>query len=73
MTDAPPERRPWKTVLGLSPRWPFTDGPVHDHRRIIRDRFKELASTAHPAIVGGSLERMAELEAARDEALKEVS
>jgi len=71
MNDAP--RRPWRKVLGFAFGWPYTPRPVHRHRRVIRDRFNEMASAAHPSIIGGSAERLAELEAARDEALKAVS
>lgn len=54
-------KRPWWEVLGLP-------GP-HASRDQIEERFKHLAKTTHPD-AGGTAEAMAELNAARLEALK---
>ena len=56
---AAPER-PWHTVLGVAPNAP---------REVIEAAYKALARTTHPD-VGGSAEAMAEINAARAEALQ---
>ncbi|WP_343715309.1 J domain-containing protein [Inquilinus sp.] len=59
-----PGRRTWREVLVL-------DGPLFNRDQIER-RFRELAKQRHPD-AGGSAEAMAELNRARDEALKEIA
>lgn len=62
---APAAKRPWREVLGLQ-----------QHRAIDRDTIEQarryLAKTHHPD-KGGDPARMAEINAARDEALKELA
>lgn len=55
--------RAWWAVLGLDPNYAL---PTE-----INSRFRELSKLAHPDMPGGSHEKMAELTAARDAALKE--
>ena len=59
---APGGGRPWRTVLGLGPR------PTPDE---VQTAYREKAKAAHPD-AGGSTAAMAELNAARDAALKEI-
>lgn len=62
---APGAARPWREVLGLTSRLvPVT-------KRAVDDAFKERAIIAHPD-GGGSHDAMAELNAARAAALKEI-
>lgn len=61
---APGARRSWREVLGILP-----DTPVDSD--VIRSFYRVAARKAHPD-AGGSAETMAELNAARDEALREV-
>lgn len=61
---APPgakPKRPWWAVMGWT-------GPVLE-KPVIEARYKELAKKCHPD-AGGSQEAMAELNRARDEAMK---
>jgi hypothetical protein len=63
-----PGRRNWRDIFGL----PDVGTPPHpDARSWIDDAYKKLARQAHPDR-GGSVEAMAELNIARDEALKEI-
>jgi hypothetical protein len=56
-------KRPWRDVLQLGPK-----PPLHD----VHGAYRRLASAHHPDREGGSDAKMAELNAARDEALKEI-
>lgn len=56
--------KPWREVFG----WPPSDTPTKES---INRAYRTLASLRHPDL-GGSNEKMAELNAARDEALKEI-
>jgi hypothetical protein len=56
--------RPWREVLGIA--------GGHITREFIEGQFKSLLRVRHPD-AGGSHEKMAELNRAREEALKEVS
>ncbi len=60
---AGPEAKTWRTVLGLTGR---------PHPDEVRARWKELAARHHPD-KGGDPSRMAEINAARDEALRELA
>jgi hypothetical protein len=57
-------KRPWREVLGFPPEAVITAS-------MVSARYRKLASDHHPD-KGGSGEKMAELNAARDEALQEV-
>jgi hypothetical protein len=57
-------KRPWREVLGYIPHAIVTAD-------MLRSRYRELASLHHPDR-GGDPAKMAELNAARDEALKEI-
>lgn len=59
-------KRPWREVLGLRPE------PAPYSPAAIEGQFRQLAKERHPD-AGGSHEAMAELNRARDEALKEIS
>ncbi|XAI96287.1 molecular chaperone [Microcystis phage Mae-JY30] len=61
---APGAKKPWREVLEL-------DRPAVTARDI-ESRFKAFAKQRHPDMPGGSAEKMAELNAARDEALREI-
>jgi len=61
---APGTKRPWRAVLDLG------GGIVTASQ--IESRYKAFAIQRHPDMPGGSHEAMAELNRARDEALKEV-
>jgi hypothetical protein len=59
--------RPWREVLHFT-------GPLQpSNRDAIEQRFRELAKQHHPDKPGGDHAAMAELNAARDQALREVS
>lgn len=58
-------KRPWREVFGFHPTSPVTAADV-------RERYRTRASTHHPD-KGGSTALMAELNQAREEALKECS
>lgn len=60
----PVATRPWHTVLGLAS--PETTASA------INDAYRKLAAQAHPDRPNGSHESMAELNRARDEALRSV-
>ncbi|MEO0954790.1 MAG: DnaJ domain-containing protein [Pseudomonadota bacterium] len=62
MAIAGPGQRPWRTVLGIKGRTTAQE---------VKDRFRELAAKHHPD-KGGSHEQMAELSAARDQAIREL-
>ncbi|KQS95344.1 hypothetical protein [Rhizobium sp. Leaf386] len=61
---APAGKRPWREVLGFS----ASDRPIAAD---IEQFFRVAAKKAHPD-AGGSHEKMAELNQARDEALREI-
>lgn len=61
---APGATRPWTVVFGVNDRAGITPS-------VIEAAYRELAKRAHPD-AGGSHEKMAELNAARDAALKEI-
>lgn len=65
-----PVARPWREVLGFTPSFPGDLEP-EDAAAVVGSKFKRLAEKHHPD-KGGSVEAMAELNSARDEALKEV-
>ena len=58
-------RPPWRAVLGFKPDAPVTMADVDIH-------FRNRAKEAHPDVPGGSHERMALLNAARDQAIQEI-
>lgn len=62
---APRGNRTWREVLGFSPTSTVGEGNV-------KDAYRELASRYHPD-KGGDAAKMAELNAAREEALKELA
>lgn len=55
-----PGRKPWREVLQLSAGKPVT-------RADVDAAYRSLAAKAHPDVAGGSTDRMAALNAARDE------
>lgn len=57
-------KRPWREVFGT------VDGPVTES--YIRSKYRELASQFHTDKPEGDHDKMAELNVARDEALKEI-
>ncbi len=63
-----PRKRDWRDVLDLN-----ADERSRVSRAIIESRYRYLAAHRHPDRAGGSHEAMAELNRARDEALKEIS
>lgn len=65
-----PVARPWREVLGFTPSFP-SDLDPEDAAGVIGLKFKRLAEKHHPD-KGGTVEAMAELSNARDEALKEI-
>lgn len=73
MAQAAPARpqRPWREVLGLKASFPGDMDP-EDAATIIRARWARESKNAHPDLVGGSIEAMAEINDARDAALKET-
>lgn len=64
---APGAKRPWREVLDLN----SSDGP-RVTAEVVHARYRRLASIRHPDVPSGSHEAMAELNAARDEALEEI-
>lgn len=64
---APGTKRDWRDVLGLN-----ADERTRVNRTIIEGRYRKLAAERHPDRASGSKEAMAELNVARDEALKEI-
>ncbi len=62
---APGGRKSWREVLGIIP-----SGPVV--KQSVEAAYRRLAADRHPDKPGGSNEAMAELNAARDAALKEI-
>lgn len=60
----PSGKKPWREVFGFDP------ASYHD-RHGVESKYRALAKTRHPD-AGGSEAMMAELNAARDEALKEI-
>lgn len=65
---SPTVKRSWRDVLGVVPRDLVLDGQTN----LIEALYREAAKKAHPDRPGGSHEAMAELNAARELALKEV-
>lgn len=63
-----PGKRPWRVVMDFVGR-----GGISISAAEIDSRFKALSKQRHPDMPGGSVEAMSELNAARDEALREVS
>lgn len=63
-------KRPWQVVLGLNTRTKGLPDPVNRER--IEAAYRALSKTRHPDMPTGSHEAMAELNRARDEALKET-
>lgn len=59
--------KPWREVLGLKPDFP-SGYDRDDAEIIVKARWRERATEAHPD-TGGSVQKMAALNAARDEAL----
>lgn len=62
---APGGKRSWRDVLGLS-------AGIEVTAQTINYAYREKSKKAHPDVAGGSEAAMAELNAARDEALKAV-
>jgi hypothetical protein len=65
-----PVVRPWREVLSFGPTFP-TDMEPQDAALVVGAKFKRLAEKLHPD-KGGTTEAMAELNCAKDEALKEI-
>ena len=63
-------KRSWRAVLGLDTRHKGILDPVSRDR--IEKAYRELAKERHPVAPGGSHEAMAELNAAKEEALREI-
>jgi hypothetical protein len=59
-------KRPWREVLGFPPLATVSES-------MVTARYRQLASEHHPDREGGDPAKMAELNRARDEALKEIS
>jgi hypothetical protein len=64
---AAPAKRPWREVMNLE----GFQGPPFVLKAGMEAQYKQLARTRHPD-AGGSTEAMAELNAAREEALQEI-
>jgi hypothetical protein len=64
---APGAKRDWRDVFDLN-----ADERSRVSRAIIEGRYRKLAAERHPDRASGSHEAMAELNRARDEALKEI-
>jgi hypothetical protein len=62
--EALPAPDPWWKVLGM-------DGPTAEER-FIRDAYRKVSAAAHPDRPGGSHDRMAAINAARDEGLRRI-
>lgn len=60
----------WREVLGLKPDFPEGYEP-EDAEIIVKARWKSRATAAHPD-TGGTVEKMAELNAAKDEAVAAI-
>lgn len=60
-------QRDWRTVLGHDP----ASRPLQS-REAIMARYRDLAAVRHPDKPGGSTEAMAELNVAKEQALKEI-
>lgn len=61
----PSNKRPWRDVFNIQPGLPVTTG-------LVETLYREAAKFRHPDRPTGSEEAMAELNRARDEALKEL-
>lgn len=57
--------RPWREVFGFHPA-------TRQTAETINARWRELSKARHPDVAGGSTAAMAELNAARDQALREI-
>lgn len=68
LPPSPPAKRDWRDVLELN-----AEERTRVSRAIIEGRYRHLATKKHPDRAGGSHEAMAELNQARDEALKEIA
>lgn len=60
-----PAKRTWRQVFGIPEDMPATSSAI-------KEFYRDLATRRHPDVPGGSHEAMAQLNAARDEALKEI-
>lgn len=60
-----PSARSWRDVLALAPHIPATAANI-------QQAYRTLAAARHPDVTGGSTDAMAELNMARDAALKEI-
>lgn len=69
--DAAPTARPWRAVFGFTAHFPEGLSRT-EAEAVIKTRYRERATTAHPDVAGGSEAAMADLNRARDEALAEV-
>lgn len=66
-----PREKPWREVLGFSPV--FHEGlSMAEARQVVLSRYRERAKGLHPD-QGGGTQDMADLNAARDGALKELT
>jgi hypothetical protein len=63
---APGAKRPWREVLGVDPTW---IGGASE----IEVRYRTVAKNLHPDLPGGSHDAMAELNAARGAAIRELT
>lgn len=66
---APAGKRNWREVFGFQP----TATTAGIAPSLIESKFRDLAKKAHPDAPGGSHDKMAELNRAKEEALKELS
>lgn len=65
---APNAKRAWREVFGFQP----TATPHGIVPSLIEAKYRELAKSRHPDMPGGSAEGMAELNAAREAAIREI-
>lgn len=61
---SPASKKTWREVLGVA--------GSGGSREVIEAQFRSLAKVRHPDVAGGSHEAMAELNRAKDEALREI-
>lgn len=62
---APGAKKPWRQIMGLPTDWRGTTDDV-------RAQYRAVAKNLHPDQAGGDTDAMAELNAARDDALREI-
>lgn len=62
---SPSTRKPWREVLGVGEGWVGTESDIEV-------RYRSVAKNVHPDLPGGSHEAMAEVNAAREAALREI-